>query len=309
MKILILGITGAVGSSLAPELVAAGHNVRGLSRRPPEPVRRGPRAEIEYLRGDVISGAGLERALAGVDVVYYLVHSMEGAAGRAFPKLERQGADNYALAARTQGVRRTLYLGGPLPTDGTPSPHLSSRLAVESVLLGSTPEALAFRASIVIGAQSRSFRFLVRLIERLPILAMPGWRDHRTAPIDERDVTAFLLAGGVADDVGNRALDIAGEETLSYRALMERIRDLLVLDRPVLGLGALTLTPIAARVAALVAGEDPDFIRPLMESLDGDLLLDGGEAARLLSVRRHRLDAAIEHALAVWEQTERLAAR
>jgi uncharacterized protein YbjT (DUF2867 family) len=308
MEILILGITGAVGSSLAPHLLAEGHTVRGLSRRPPDLAAHPELREVEFHTGDAISGAGLDRALRGVDVAYYLIHSMESQAGTDFPQYERRAAEHFAFSARLAGVRRTLYLGGPIPP-GNPSPHLASRLAVERLLLDATPEALAFRASIVIGSHSRSFRFLVRLVERLPVLLLPAWRNNRTAPVDERDVSEFLLRGATAPDVGRQALDIAGSETLSYRELIERIRDLMMVSRPSIGLPYLTLTPIASRIAALIASEDPAFIGPLMESLDTDLLADGDRAADLLGVRRHSLDAAIERALREWEQSEELAAR
>ena len=310
MQIVILGISGAVGSTLAPQLLAAGHEVRGFSRRAPDLSANPALAGVEFRIGDAVSGAGLDRALRGADVAYYLIHSMESQAGNAFPQYEARAAEHFAFAAKLAGVRRTLYLGGPVPPVAVPSPHLASRLAVERLLLAATPEALAFRASIVIGAHSRSFRFLVRLIERMPVLALPAWRDHRTAPIDERDVSEFLLRAATVELSGRRALDIAGPETLSYRQLIERIRDLMLLSRPTLGLpSSLTLTPIAARIAALIASEDPAFIEPLMESLDSDLLPDGTAAAELLGVRRHGLDAAINHALAQWERREPLRAR
>ena len=85
-------------------------------------------------------------------------------------------------------MRRVVYLGGLVPQDGVASRHLASRLAVERALLEAADEPIALRASIVIGARSRSFRFLVRLIERLPVLALPDWRTNRTQPIDGRDV-------------------------------------------------------------------------------------------------------------------------
>jgi uncharacterized protein YbjT (DUF2867 family) len=308
MQILILGITGAVGSTLAPRLLADGHSVRGLSRRAPDLNAQPELAGVDFHIGDASTGAGLETALAGVDVAYYLIHSMETAAGANFPEVERHAAENYATAARSAGVRRSLFLGGPVPEDGTLSPHLASRLAVERLIAGATPESLAFRASIVIGAHSRSFRFLVRLVERLPVLALPAWRDNRTSPVDERDVTEFLLRGATAPGIEHEALDIAGPDTVSYRQLIERIRDLMMLSRPSLGL-PLTLTPIASRVAAVIAGEDPAFIEPLMESLETDLLLHGERAVEMLGVRRHSLNAAIEAALRDWEMDEDLTAR
>jgi nucleoside-diphosphate-sugar epimerase len=196
-----------------------------------------------------------------------------------------------------------------VPAGGPASQHLASRLAVENILLGATPGSVAFRASIVIGAGSRSFRFLVRLVERLPVLAVPAWRSHRTRPIDERDVVEFLARAASSDRVGGQSLDIGGPDTVSYGELIDRIRDLMLVGRPTLGLRRLTVTPIASRIAAVIADEEWELIGPLMESLGDDLLPRDDRAADLLGVRLHSLDRAIEHALREWEETEPLAAR
>ena len=148
--------------------------------------------------GDAVTGAGLPAAMDGVDAAYYLIHSMEGPARGAFPEQERRSAEAFAAAARGAGVRRIVYLGGLVPQDGRASRHLASRLAVEEGLLAAAPESVALRASIVIGARSRSFRFLVRLVERLPVLALPAWRENRTAPIDGRDVIEYLARAATA---------------------------------------------------------------------------------------------------------------
>jgi hypothetical protein len=189
--------------------------------------------------------------------------------------------------------------------------HLSSRLAVERILLDAVPGSVALRASLVIGARSRAFRFLVRLVERLPVLALPAWRRNRTAPVDERDVVEMLSQCLDAPDeiVGGRALDAAGPEIVSYGDLIARIGEGMLVRRPAIRLRRLTVTPIASRVAAVIAGEAPELITPLMESLQTDLLPGLDLAARTLTVRLHSLDASIEHALAEWERTEPLAAR
>jgi uncharacterized protein YbjT (DUF2867 family) len=168
---------------------------------------------------------------------------------------------------------------------------------------------VALRASIVIGARSRSFRFLVRLIERLPVLALPGWRSNVTAPIDERDIVEMLARCATTEPVGGRSLDVGGPDVVSYAELIDRIRDLMLVSRPAIGLGRLTVTPIASRIAAVVAGEEPGLIEPLMDSLGTSLLPRDDQAAELLKVKPHSLNSAIEHSLRVWEQTERLAAR
>src|SRR3954453_619484 len=190
MRTLITGITGSIGSRLAPVLTARGHHVRGFTRD----ASRVAVEVDEIVEGDATTGEGFEAALEGVEVAYYLIHSMEKAAGtNGFDAAERRSAEAFADAARRAGVRRIVYLGGLVPSDGhAVSRHLGSRLAVEEGLLGAVPSSIAFRASLVIPARSRSFRFPVRLGERLPVMALPNWRSHRTQPVDGRDVMAFL---------------------------------------------------------------------------------------------------------------------
>jgi uncharacterized protein YbjT (DUF2867 family) len=303
VKVLVTGISGYVGGALAPRLVREGHEVVAFTRD-----RRRVALEIPIVEGDVLTGAGLEEALDGVSVAYYLIHSMEASADGPFAEREKTGAKRFAAAARAAGVKRVVYLGGPVP-DGTASAHLTSRLTVERILLEAIPDSVALRASIVIGAHSRSFRFLVRLVERLPVLAVPAWHANRTAPIDERDVLSLLVAAASSEAASGRSLDIAGPDVVSYGELITRISDLMLVGRPTVNFRRLSVTPIASRVAAAIAGEQPELIEPLMESLATDLLPRNDEAAPLLRVRLHRLDAAIEHALAVWERTEPLAAR
>src|SRR5918999_3061025 len=184
MRLLVTGVSGYVGAALVPRLLAAGHEVRGFARSRDRVAAAGVQLD-DLVLGDAISGAGLGRALDGVDAAYYLIHSMEGPDG-AFPDTERRSAERFATAACAAGVKRVVYLGGLVPQHGATSRHLASRLAVERALLEAAEEPIALRASIVIGARSRSFRFLVRLIERLPVLALPAWRTNRTQPIDGR---------------------------------------------------------------------------------------------------------------------------
>src|SRR4051812_29431178 len=315
LDILVTGATGAIGAGLVPRLLAYGHRVRAFAR---DPARVTAAGLSGIVAGDAVAGTGLEEALDGIDVAYFLIHSMESRALPAatvdsvvagFADRDRRAAEQFARAARAAGVRRLGDPRGPLAQAGALSPHLSSRLEVEDLLLAGAPEAVALRASIVIAARSRSFRFLVRLLERVPVMPLPAWRAFRTQPIDGRDVVAFLAAAGTSAAVtGRLSLDVAGPDVVTYAELVQRIGDALLVDRPRLRLG-FNLTPVASVVAAAIAGEDVGLVAPLMGSLESDLLPRDDRAAGLLGVRLHRLDAAIERAMRDWEATEELAAR
>jgi uncharacterized protein YbjT (DUF2867 family) len=305
MNVLVTGVTGYVGSLLVPRLLRDGHTVRAMARHP----ERAEPTGVPVVAADAVSGEGLERACEDIEVAYYLIHSMEHADPNGFAARDRVAAERFAAAAAAAGVRRIVYLGGLVPEGGPRSDHLASRLEVERILLDASPSSVALRASIVIGARSRPFRFLVHLVERLPVLALPGWRDNLTSPVDERDIAELLTRSATSDAVGGRALDAGGQDIVTYGELIERIGEAMLVYRPSLRLGGLSLTPVASRIATIIAGEEYGLIGPLMESLDTDLLPRDDQAARLLGVRLHSLDAAIEHSLRDWEQTETLSAR
>ncbi len=339
---------------LIPRLLADGHEVRALARDPQrvdaalasQLRRTTPRGRpeaalqpgsggvddegsddhtaavlgVEVVGGDLLTGRGLTRALDGIDVSYYLVHSMEtpgrrgpqvaGSGSQSLRAREHQAAARFGRSAARAGVGRIVYLGGLVPDGWTPSRHLASRAGVETVLMDAVEDTVALRASIVIAARSRSFRLLVHLVERLPVIALPPWRRFRTQPIDGRDLISMLASAATVSMPGGSVIDVAGPDVVSYGQMLERIAEAMLVRRPRFRL-RVSGTPVSARVAAALAGEDPALTLALMEGLRGDLLpaTSAGHAAAIFGVDLHSFDGALEHALREWETVEPLAAR
>jgi uncharacterized protein YbjT (DUF2867 family) len=306
---LVTGATGYVGGLLVERLAREGRPVRAMAR---DPSRIAAGAGADAVAADALTGDGLDAALDGVTTAYYLVHSMEAATpngGGSFGERDRRAARNFASAARRAGVARLVYLGGIVPPPGTRlSPHLASRLEVEEILLRALPESVALRASILVGARSDSFRILVRLVERLRVLPFPAWHLHRTQPIDERDAIEYLARAPLHREAAGRSLDIVGPDLLSYAEMIRRIAELMGVGRAPLAL-RFNQTPAASAVVSAITRQPLELVRPLMQSLETDLLPRDQDAARLFGLRPRPFDRAVERALGDWERAEPLAAR
>ena len=265
-SILLTGATGAVGGALLPKLIENGHTVKALVRNPAQ----ASLGDIEVVEGDVLSGAGLGAALEGVDVAYYLIHSMGRSPGD-FELNDRLGAKNFARAAEQAGVRRIVYLGG-LPPSGDGSAHLSSRAEVAKILATGVPEPVHARAAMVIGADSASFTMLSQLVHRLPLMVGPKWIDTRTQPIAADDVTNAL--GVLADfEAPPSDVELGGAEIVSYRQMMNRFariegrREPLIIPVPVLS------PRLSSYWVRFITSVEPALARPLIDGLNEEMIV------------------------------------
>ena len=194
VRCLVTGASGYIGGRLVPELLSAGYAVRCMARDPGKLSDRPWSDDIEIAVADVMDSSAVRRALQGVDVAYYLIHSL--GTGASFERRDRAAAEIFAAAAKAAGVQRIVYLGGIISGQaGKLSPHLRSRAEVGDILLASGVPTVALQAAVIIGSGSASFEMLRYLTERLPAMVTPQWVDTRIQPIAVRDVLYYLVVG------------------------------------------------------------------------------------------------------------------
>ncbi len=292
--ILLTGATGYVGGRLLKELEKNGHRIRCLARRP-DYLRSRTDAGTEIVKGDVLDLDSLKPALQGVDIAYYMVHSM-GSKG-AFEKDDRIAASNFGESAREAGVERIIYLGGLGDDEDNLSPHLRSRQEVGKILRESGVPVIEFRASIIIGSGSLSFEMIRILVERLPVMITPRWVSISAQPIAIEDLIRYLIEALDLTVSSDRIFEIGGSDIVSYEKIMRiyakcrniRIRMVRV---PVLtpGLSSLWLglvTPLYARIG-----------RKLIESIVHPTIIRDNSAIEAFKVKPMSIEDAVRHALA-----------
>jgi uncharacterized protein YbjT (DUF2867 family) len=265
-RCLVTGATGYIGGRLVPVLLDRGHAVRALARKPHKLASLPWRGRVDVARGDLSDADSLTAAFDGMDVVYYLVHSMGSSSD--FVADEASSAQNVVDAARRAGVKRLVYLSGLHPSGVELSPHLRSRTAVGEILIESGIEAVVLQAGIVIGSGSASFEMLRHLTNRLPAMTTPKWVHNRIQPIGIDDALHYLAAAAVADVPTSRTWDIGGPDVLEYAEAMQEYAEVAGMRRRLI-VAIPFLTPtIASLWVGLVTPMPPGLARPLIESLE-----------------------------------------
>lgn len=290
--IAVAGATGYVGGLLCARLRQRDESVRALARRP----RDGEglaRIGCEVRRADVLEPASLGPALEGADVAYYLVHSMGRGADADFAARDRAGAENFAGAAALAGVRRIVYLGGL----GRGSEHLDSRHAAAHALGSGEVPLTYFRAAAVIGGGSESFRTVLHLVRRLPVMVTPKWAGTRTQPIAIGDVLAYLAAAADLSASLDREIQIGGPDVTTYGGMIDELARAMG-KRPPLRVPVPVLTPwLSSLWIGLVTPVDAGVARPLIEGLATETVVTDPSGMALFEVERTPLPAALAAAL------------
>ena len=215
MRIAVLGASGTVGSALLPVL-AREHEVVAISRRP----HPGGNDNVTWMVGDVTNPTSIHRALAGVEVVCYLVHSL---GQDDFAARDRRGASIVARAAASRGVAQIVYLGGLGDESDDLSEHLESRRETERCLAEGSVPLTTIRAGMVVGPGSAAFDTILALVDRLPAMVCPRWVSTPTQPIAADDVVRYIAGVCGNRDAIGQTFDAGGPEVMTYREMIERI--------------------------------------------------------------------------------------
>jgi len=249
---------------------------------------------FEVHRGDVTDAESLTGAGEGVDVAYYLVHAMAG--GGDFAARERLGARNFAETAAREGVERVAYLGGL--GDERASKHLRSRAETARVLRAHGPPLTYFRAAMVVGAESESYRTLRYLVGRLPVMVAPAWLKTDTQPIGIDDTVEYLRRAPEVPESAGREVQIGGPDVLTYAEMLDRMADAMgARRRPKLPMPLVTPW-LSSLWLGLVTPVDTTVARPLVEGLTTATVVTDPSGAEPFGIEPESFDETLRRALA-----------
>lgn len=297
-RVLVTGATGFIGGMLAERLQAEGYVVRCLVRDASSPRARALReAGFELHSGDALIPGSLRGAGHDVDTAYYLIHAMGRGGSKDFAPREREAAEAFATMARDEGIGRVIYLGGL--GDRPHSAHLRSRHQTAVVLRTLGPPLTYFRAGMVVGPQSESYRTLRYLVQRLPAMIAPAWLKNPTQPIGINDTVSYLTRALEIEGSADRDIQIGGPDVLTYGEMLDRMAEALgVPRRPRIPVPFITPW-LSSLWIGLVTPVDAGVARPLIEGLAVPTVVTDPSGMALFDVKPVSFEDALRQAVAL----------
>lgn len=293
--VLVTGAAGYLGGRLVPVLLQTGHEIRCLARTPGKLDDEAWRDDVEVVAGDVTDPTSLDRALAGIDAAYYLVHSIGG--GVSWASQDRRAAEVFRDAAARAKLDQVIYLGGLGDERTDLSEHLASRHEVGDILRSGPVPIIELRAAVIIGSGSASFEMLRHLVEKLPVMVTPRWVHSRCQPIAVRDVLACLVGVLGHAEANGRMFEIGGPDVLTYADMMRIYSEVAGLPKRLI-LPVPVLSPrLSSLWIGLVTPVPPSLGRPLIDSLVHDVVVRESSIGEIVPAPETPFREAVELAL------------
>ena len=268
-KILVTGGTGYIGGRLVPELHNRGYKLRVMVRGDADLYHeRWPYAEV--VSADALNYDSLMIALEGVDIAFYLIHSLLLGL-KHFDTADVKAATNFSRAAENQKVKRIIYIGGLGDEKTELSMHLKSRLTVADVLKKGMVPTTFLRAAIIIGSGSASYEIIEHLVRNCPVIFVPRWAKTRCQPIAIRDVIKYLVGCLETPDTVDKVFDIGGHDVLTYEIMLKTISDIYKINRPFIPV-PISNVKLYSYLASLLTPVQAPIVYCLMESIHCDVV-------------------------------------
>jgi len=310
IRILVSGASGFIGRRLVRRLLlspgSTNWSIRCMTRNANllSGYFQDDRGNLEFVQADVQNYPELVKALTGVDIAYYLIHSMEGPSKewKKFAERDRNAAENFAKAVNEAGVSRVIYLGGlTYAPDQELSKHMRSRMEVGEILKKSNAGVTIFRAAVILGHGGGSFQMLQYLVERLPLMVCPKWVLTKCQPIAIDDVVEYLVRSIETNETKSKTFDIGGPEILTYMDMMVQYGKTLKKSIKIIIIPYLT-PRLSSYWIDLITPVKASLARPLIDSLRHEAIVKDNSIANIIPLHLKNFQKSIK--IAKDEQTE-----
>lgn len=256
--------------------------------------------DIEIVEGDLSNFDDCKRALEGVDIAYYLVHSMEGSTKnwKEFSDKEKNIAETFSRACDQCDVKRIIYLGGLIQAkDNQKSQHMLSRKVVGEILLKSKTSVTIFRAAVILGSGGSSFEMLRYLVDRLPIMVCPKWVKTKCQPIFIGDVISYLTESIEKEkETTGKEFEIGGADILTYLDMMKVYSNVVGKFNLIITVPILT-TRLSSYWVELITPLKAAIARPLVESLEHESVVKDHAIEKIIPLKLKSYQESIESCL------------
>ena len=289
-SVIVTGATGFIGNRLITAFEKNGIKIKAMSRK-----KIPDRENVKFVQADAFNPEELEKALQGIEIAFYLLHSMEGSKEKweDFANREKQPAQNFLKAATKAGVKRIIYLGGLVNDSLELSKHMQSRKNVGEILASGSIPVTELRASLIIGSEGGSYAMLRYLVERLRVMVCPKWVKSVAQPIAVDDVVDYLLGCATHPETTGRIFEIGGIEKMSYEQIMRVYsaylnRNLFVIEIPFL------TTRLSSYWVDLITPVKASLARPLIDSLVHDTVVTDDSITKIIPLQLKTVRQAID---------------